>query len=167
MTQCSNPMKAEQLAVETFMKTFGQKVRSTPCIPSDEEADLRISLIDEELQELKVAFVNQSKTDIADALADLLYVLLGTASTCGMDLGRIFNEVHRSNMSKFWKSGEIADLLNKDAQEVYQYIAEPPLENDEYVCKRISKIHWVVKNKEGKIIKSPSYSPADIASTLS
>ena len=160
-------MNADQLAVESFMKSFGQVVRTTPTIPTDEEADLRISLLDEEVQELREAFVNQTKVDIADALADILYVLLGTASTCGMDLGRIFSEVHRSNMSKFWKSNEVADLLNRDAQEVYQYIADAPLSNEEFDCRRISKVHWTVKNKEGKIIKSPSYSPADIVSCLS
>jgi len=37
---------------------------------------------------------------IADALADLLYVTFGTAIAYGIPIGRVFEEVHRSNMSK-------------------------------------------------------------------
>ena len=159
-------MNAEQAAVAQFMSAFGQTVREKPIIPSDEEVNLRIMLIEEEFEELQQAFVDQSKIEVADAIGDLLYVIYGTAITCGMDAGKIFHEIHRSNMSKFWKSHEVATLLNRDAQEIFQYIDEKPLENDEYKAKRISKAHWVVTNKEGKIIKSPSYSEADIASQL-
>lgn len=159
-------MNAEQAAVTEFMRSFEQTVRDKPTIPSDEECAFRIGLIDEEFIELQEAFVNKDKVEVADAIGDLLYVIFGTAATCGIDAAKVFHEIHRSNMSKFWKFHEVATLLNKDSQEVYQYIDEKPLSDDEHTAKRISKSHWVVKNKEGKIIKSPSYSKADIASVL-
>jgi NTP pyrophosphatase (non-canonical NTP hydrolase) len=160
-------MNAEQTAVTLFMQAFDQVVRAKPCIPPDEEVNLRLNLIEEEFNELQEAFVNKSKVEVADALADLLYVIYGTACSCGMDIGRVFNEVHASNMSKLWKSHEVSTLLNRDAQEIYQYNSPLPIEGDEHTATRLSKAAWVVKNKEGKIIKSPSYTEANIVRALS
>ena len=38
--------------------------------------------------------------EVVDGLADLIYVALGTAVSFGVDLGPIFDEVHRTNMAK-------------------------------------------------------------------
>ena len=62
--------------------------------------DLRIALIKEELGELEEAGHKQNLTKIADAIADLLYVVYGTAVSYGIDIEPVFLEVHRSNMSK-------------------------------------------------------------------
>ena len=43
---------------------------------------------------------------VADALADLVYVLYGTALHYGIDLDAAVHEVHRSNMSKLGEGGE-------------------------------------------------------------
>lgn len=43
----------------------------------------------------------QNLIEIADGIADMEYVNTGTAVACGIDIQPIFDEVHRSNMSKF------------------------------------------------------------------
>lgn len=62
--------------------------------------ELRIKLVDEEARELIDAIQQDNLIEIADALADLLYVTFGTALTYGIPIDRVFEEVHRSNMTK-------------------------------------------------------------------
>ncbi len=93
-------MMYEQTCVEEFHKEFGFTVCAKPCIPSEMEQNLRVALITEELEELKYALQNKYVVGVADALGDLLYVVLGTAVTCGINLEPVFREIHRSNMTK-------------------------------------------------------------------
>ncbi len=79
---------------------FGVHVRTTPGMVDPKTRDLRIALIKEELGELEEAGRLQDLTKIADALADLLYVVYGTAVSYGIDIEPLFLEVHHSNMSK-------------------------------------------------------------------
>jgi predicted HAD superfamily Cof-like phosphohydrolase len=60
----------------------------------------RSHLINEEHGELMAAWAARDVVKIADGLADLAYVVLGTAVAAGIDLGPILAEVHRSNMTK-------------------------------------------------------------------
>jgi len=93
-------MNKEQKMVLKFHETFSVETPKSPCIPSDEVKYLRIRLIREELDELIVAFLSSDIIEVADALADLLYVVNGCACACGLDMEEIFSEVHRSNMTK-------------------------------------------------------------------
>jgi predicted HAD superfamily Cof-like phosphohydrolase len=61
---------------------------------------LRERLIHEEFEELKEAMAKNDLAGIAKELADLLYVVYGTAVSYGIDMDPVFREVHRSNMSK-------------------------------------------------------------------
>ena len=95
-------MTKEQQQVKEFMLKAGQECPSTNKLePSGEVKRLRVELIDEELQELADAMFTSNRIEIADAIADLMYVVLGTAVAYGIDIEPIFQEVHRSNMSKF------------------------------------------------------------------
>jgi len=62
--------------------------------------ELRMHLIVEETAELADAFVAGSRVEVLDALADLIYVVIGTAVTFGLPLAEAVDEVHRSNMTK-------------------------------------------------------------------
>ncbi|MFO0774809.1 MAG: MazG nucleotide pyrophosphohydrolase domain-containing protein [Nitrospiraceae bacterium] len=93
-------MNKEQEAVAAFHRAFDVAVASTPCAPDDATRRLRERLIDEEFAELREAMAEGSVPQIAKELADLLYVVYGTAVSCGMDMEAVFAEVHRSNMSK-------------------------------------------------------------------
>ena len=92
--------------VGTFMKTFGQEVKSKPSFSSDKINKLRIDLIKEELDELKEAMKNNDLLEVADALTDILYVTYGAGHAFGIDLDKCFDEVQNSNMSKLGKNGE-------------------------------------------------------------
>ena len=92
--------------VGLFMKTFGQEVKTKPELSNDKINDLRISLINEELEELKKAIEDNDILEVADALTDILYVAYGAGHAFGINLDKCFNEVQESNMSKLdsnWK----------------------------------------------------------------
>ena len=92
--------------VGTFMKTFGQEVKTKPSFSSDKINKLRIDLIKEELDELQEAMGNNDLLEVADALTDILYVTYGAGHAFGIDLDKCFDEVQNSNMSKIGEKGE-------------------------------------------------------------
>ena len=95
--------------VGVFMKTFGQEIKNKPSFSTKKINQLRISLIQEELDELKEAVANNDLLEVADALTDLLYVTYGAGHAFGIDLDKCFNEVQNSNMSKL---GEDLSLIH-------------------------------------------------------
>lgn len=96
----------------------------SPNLQADQE--LRIRLIEEELKELYLGLEAGDVANVAKELADLIYVLVGSAIAWGIDLASVWDEVHRSNMSK-----------NPDN-----------------------------KRADGKVLKGPEYSPANIEAVL-
>ena len=92
--------------VGTFMKTFGQEVKTKPSFSSDKINKLRIDLIKEELDELQEAMKNNDLLEVADALTDILYVTYGAGHAFGINLDKCFEEVQNSNMSKLGANGE-------------------------------------------------------------
>ena len=92
--------------VKTFMKTFGQIVKTKPEFPDDKTMKLRFDLIQEELNELEEAMKTKNLKEIADALTDILYVTYGAGCAYGFDLDKCFKEVQRANMSKLGKDGK-------------------------------------------------------------
>ena len=92
--------------VGTFMKTFGQDVKTEPSFSTEKINKLRIDLIKEELQELTEAMNNKDLLEVADALTDILYVTYGAGHAFGIDLDKCFDEVQNSNMSKLDENGE-------------------------------------------------------------
>jgi len=109
-------MLKEQKMVEEFHKTFDLLYENYPKIVDDSNViQLRNKLHREEVGELYTAMCLGSLEDIADGIADLLYVTLGTAISYGINIEPIFAEVHRSNMTKLdgynredgkWMKGE-------------------------------------------------------------
>jgi predicted HAD superfamily Cof-like phosphohydrolase len=93
-------MREEQSMVDEFHRKFDIHVEPSPSIPDEATRRLRIRLIQEEFDELKEALAQEDLIGIAKELADVLYVVYGTAVSCGIDMEPIFREVHRSNLSK-------------------------------------------------------------------
>ena len=92
--------------VGLFMETFGQEVKTSSELSSDKINSLRISLIEEELDELKKAIAENNILEVADALTDILYVTYGAGHAFGINLDKCFNEVQQSNMSKLDTNGK-------------------------------------------------------------
>ena len=92
--------------VGTFMKTFGQEVKTKPSFSTDKINKLRLDLIKEELEELEEAMNNKDLLEVADALTDILYVTYGAGHAFGIDLDKCFDEVQNSNMSKLDEQGK-------------------------------------------------------------
>tara|TARA_B110001452_G_C15228584_1_gene425728 strand:- start:1743 stop:2114 length:372 start_codon:yes stop_codon:yes gene_type:complete len=92
--------------VKIFMKTYGQEVKNKASFSSDKINRLRYDLINEELDELKVALKNRDLLEVADALTDILYVTYGAGHAFGINLDKCFDEVQKSNMSKLDINGQ-------------------------------------------------------------
>lgn len=94
----------EQRLVSAWHREFGVAVEARPRFPPLELARLRARLIMEEAREAELALQAEPHDGaleaIAKELADLLYVVYGTAVSLGIDLQPVFEEVHQSNLTK-------------------------------------------------------------------
>ena len=144
--------------VAEFMRTFAQPVLEKPTIPSIERCNLRVDLIQEELNELRAGIYSNDIVEIADALCDLQYVLSGAIHEFGLGnkFAELFEEVHRSNMSKVCISNnEAEDTIAKYRKEGVVVYKEPvdEINTDKYLIKR---------SYDDKVLKSINYSPANL-----
>lgn len=146
-----------RMQVREFHQAFGVPVLDRPQVPSDDRVRLRLRLVAEEFCELLESCLHPDDErandcmdeirdwirnaiscdmsvnlkEAADALADIQYVLHGTALEMGVDMGPIEDAVHASNMAKAggpivngkitkpqgWKPPDIAGLLKKQGWE--------------------------------------------------
>ena len=86
--------------VADFMKAGEQSIRSELSLEGD-QATLYMNLISEEYQETLAAFESKDMIEVADGLADLVWVIMGMCNSCGIDFDSVWQEVKASNMSKF------------------------------------------------------------------
>lgn len=144
--------------VAEFHRTFNAPILSKPQIPSKDRCDLRISLLQEELNELKDAIAANDLVEIADALCDLQYVLSGAVLEFGMGekFPELFDEVQRSNMSK-------ACINQSEADETITHYQQQGVEA--YAQKSGDKIN-VHRVSDNKVLKNKYYSPANLKSIL-
>ena len=126
--------------VRRFHVAFGQPAPAHPSVPDADLAALRLRLIAEEYQEVRVEFEQLLRTLRAGAadsdevreimqrlvkeICDLRYVAEGALVTFGVE-PEAYAEVHRSNMSKLGADGK------------------------------------PIRRADGKALKGPNYSPAD------
>lgn len=146
-------------SVAEFHKTFQHPILETPQIPSEARCNLRVSLIQEELNELKEAIEAKDIVEIADALCDIQYVLSGAILEFGMKdkFADLFDEVQRSNMSKACKSLEEAEATMK------HYFEK---DGTESYYREVDGLFLVFRKSDDKTLKSINYSPADLKSIL-
>ena len=97
-------MSLEQ-QVNQFNTTYNVPTSETPRLPTDMEATRLHNLILEELMELNDAIDAGDIVEIADAIADIVYVTAQQAVTLGFPVDALLREVQRSNMSKLGADG--------------------------------------------------------------
>lgn len=136
-----------QQHVRSMMDLFGQTCPTKPTVPDRQTLQLRARLIYEEAKEFIAAAgcviendvvltdleIEPDLVEMADAIGDILVVTYGAANALGVDAESIFNEVHRSNLTKLWDGPNGPEVR---------------------------------KREDGKVIKPPTYSPADIKGEL-
>lgn len=146
--------------VAEFHRTFQHPVLREPAVPSEERCTLRVSLLAEELKELESAVKERDMKAIADALCDLQYVLSGAVLEFGLGecFKDLFDEVHRSNMSK-------ACRTKKEAEDTIEYYQK--VHNVECYYREAGGKFLVYRSTDNKTIKSINYFPADIEKVLS
>ena len=145
--------------VADFHHLFGMPILDQPEIPSEKRCELRVSLLQEELDELKEAIEDKDIVGIADALADLQYVLSGAVLEFGLGdkFKALFDEVQRSNMSK-------ACSTNEEALATQKYYKDNR-DTESEVRPSDGKL-LVFRKGDGKVLKSVNYSPADLRSIV-
>lgn len=145
--------------VAKFHDTFNAPILSEATIPSSERCALRVSLLQEELNELKEAIEDKDIVEIADALADLQYVLSGAILEFGLanKFKELFDEVQRSNMSKACSTREEAEATQLAYEKKDGTISQIVQKDDKFL---------VYREGDNKVLKSINYSPADLKSIL-
>jgi predicted HAD superfamily Cof-like phosphohydrolase len=145
--------------VAQFHDTFNAPILDKPTIPSKERCVLRVSLLQEEVRELQEAIADNDLVEIADALADIQYVLSGAILEFGLadKFKTLFDEVQRSNMSKACSSMQEAQAT--------QVAYEKKDGTKSFIEKKENKF-LVYREGDNKVLKSVNYSPADLKKIL-
>ncbi len=101
-------LKDKISSVAEFHTTFKIGNAERVQLIDEKEYTLRYNLIKEENEEYLEACKNSDIVEIADALGDQLYILFGTILKHGLEhkIEEIYDEIHRSNMSKLDENGE-------------------------------------------------------------
>lgn len=145
--------------VAEFHETFNLPIEEQPVIPHEDRCKLRINLLQEELDELKSAIEDKDLIEVADAFADLQYVLSGAILEFGLagKFKTLFDEVQRSNMSKACDTESEAMAT----QEAYQN-----KDGTKSYIKKVGNKYVVYRQGDNKVLKSTHYSPADLKSKI-
>lgn len=148
----NDPKSLEKVA--EFHKIFKHPVKLKPEIPDKKRCDLRVSLLEEEIKELRNAVENNDIVEVADALCDIQYVLSGAVLEFGLadHFQALFDEVQRSNLSKACKSEE-------EAKETVNYYQN---KGTDCYYEKAGDQYLVYRRDDNKTLKSVYYSPADL-----
>lgn len=151
------PLEVVEL-VKEFHTFFKHPVLPQVQIPSLKRAALRINLIEEETKEFEDAIEAKDIVEVADALADILYVTAGAVLEFGLQdkMGEIFRAVHESNMSK------ASNTIEQAIQTVDKYTKM------DQPCHYVKEgdYYFVYRDADKKLLKSVGYTPVDIKAIL-
>ena len=147
------------LEVSKFHSLFRLPIVEKPQMPKLDRCELRINLLEEELDELKEAVENRDLIGIADALCDLQYVLSGAVLEFGFayNFKDLFEEIQRSNMSKACKT-------KKEAEQTQRFYLKE--KNVESFIEESNGKYLVYRSSDSKVLKSINYSPANLKPIL-
>jgi predicted HAD superfamily Cof-like phosphohydrolase len=171
--------------IVTLMKQFDQPVKESPEMPDEKTRLLRARLVFEEALEFvkgcgcTVTLAGNSEkgaaviddisvvvdpngtpdlTEYVDGCVDQLVVTYGALNAAGIKVEPAWDEVQRSNMSKAWPHCSVCDaVLVRGAGE--ELVHTDGGDNHGGAWSIVLKVH---KRDDGKFIKAPTYSPADL-----
>lgn len=126
--------------------------------------------------------VQYDNLETLDGLGDSLFVIIGTLVAFGVDTQLVWNEILRSNWTKMWTPKEVVEFGVEETRIEGLMLAKPfdyqinhnkhsfdLAWNDRTVEHRAyndtSRI-WLCKNINGKVIKSPSFTPPNLKQFL-
>lgn len=162
--------------VREFHAAFGLVIRDEPHFPDTSERALRLELIREEWDEARDAIGSGApNSEVAGELADMLYVIYGTALHYGIDLDDALADVHRANMSKVTPCSFCATTGSV-------YVCDgcssaTPHTGDPFPCGECGATsaqvrpceacdglgRYVIRRADGKVLKPDTYTPADLS----
>lgn len=93
--------------VKYFQTAVGQNIGTEPRFPNKTERTLRMELLMEEVKEYLEGEEKEDLENVAKELADIIYIVCGTAASYGIPLDLVFDEVHKSNMAKLGPDGKV------------------------------------------------------------
>ena len=171
--------------IVALMKQYNQEVKERPELPDAETRLLRARLVFEEavefvkgcgctiqlnaakgadaavIDEIKVVLDANGTPDLVeyvDGCIDQLVVTYGALNAAGLRAQPAWDEVQRSNMSKAWSHCSVCDaVLERGADSELVHPGGCGAHGGGWTA--ILKLH---KREDGKVIKSPTYWPADI-----
>lgn len=152
--------KTKHELVTEFRTKFGLPVEHTPRMLTPEELKLHAHLLEEEARELIDA---KDIIAVRDYIGDMLYFLYGLAVDAGIaqiTIDADFAEIHRSNMTKMWTLMELTDENFKTGLEFECPSAREPSKDLQTL--KTDERRYIVRDRHGKIVKSPSYEPAKL-----
>lgn len=167
-----------QKDIVDLMTLYGQEVKTSPELPDEKTLLLRARLVFEEAMEFVRACGCSIKTggpdhtfglevhtsehttpdlkEYVDACGDQLVVTYGALNAAGVSVKPVWDEIHRSNMSKTWTVCSVCDQpLVKDSDSKWRH-------EDTASCKNWSPVWVIRKRADGKVIKPDTYSWADL-----
>ena len=153
-----NPLTKLILDVRNFCESGGQEVNDEPKPFDFELWKLRLSLISEEYNELKIASAEHDEIEERDAIIDLMYVISGYALQRGVHskLNEDWNEIQKSNMSKFCEDLEDAKYTEASYKRQNVNCERVEMPNGKFVVKSLDSVN------KGKVLKSVRYRPAKL-----
>lgn len=105
-------------------RDFGAAIGKYPQTITNDLSNIRIALIEEELNEYKEAVAAGDLIAIADALGDLLFVVYGSAVTHGIDADKLVAEITWSNNTKLGSDGK--PVIREDGKVLKGPDFQPP-----------------------------------------
>lgn len=170
--------------VREFHEAFAHPVEDFPIVPSPELVELRVELVREELEELDDAAAADDLVEVADALADLVYVIEGAALVWGVDVTvpLVPVEVHDA-FERFAEASRAAavpgdaTLVSVALGELLAAVETLAGDWDVPLAACVVEVHDSNMSKlggdgrplyrdDGKILKGPSFRCPDIAAVL-
>lgn len=119
-------MEKQIMQVGEFQSAFGIESPKRPTLLPKERAVFRHKLLKEEVKEIEQGEKAADIVQVADGIIDSMYILIGTAHEYGLAdrLDMLFDEVHRSNMTKMGPDGKA--IFREDGKVMKPDTYSPP-----------------------------------------